>query len=187
MGNIITDAILKARARAKKYRDANKQKCLEASNKWRNENKERCAQNRKKLYDANIEEKRLKRREYYADNREREIERAKDYQREHAEETKQRKSLWYEGNKDKNRTYSHNRRARVRNVEGGHFTDNQFQNLCNSTGNKCLRCGCTDKQLTADHVIPLGPPHSDEIENIQPLCLSCNSKKGTKTIDYRKS
>lgn len=27
----------------------------------------------------------------------------------------------------------------------------------------------------------------DEIDNLQPLCTSCNSKKNSKTIDYRKN
>lgn len=79
----------------------------------------------------------------------------------------------------------HRRLAKKRGVTGGHFTEQEFQALLNKYGHKCLCCGRTDVKLERDHIIPLGPPHSDEISNIQPLCRSCNARKGNRTIDYR--
>lgn len=49
----------------------------------------------------------------------------------------------------------------------------------------CLRCNKKDIELTIDHIIPLSKGGSNNIDNIQPLCRSCNSLKGTKVIDYR--
>ena len=200
MTDIVTDKVLALREYYRKYREehrdkvnaafkkwynSNKKTHLERTNKWRDENKEVVAKKRKERYDSNPEKYREKRKQGYWKDPEKARESAKKYQAVNPEKVKERKCAWYEANPERNRTYSHNRRARVRNVEGGHFTDAEFQEVCKATGNKCLCCGDNKSQLTADHVIPLGAPHTDEISNIQPLCLSCNSKKGTKTVDYR--
>lgn len=52
-------------------------------------------------------------------------------------------------------------------------------------GNKCLRCGNVNS-LTIDHIIPISKDGLNKISNLQTLCRSCNSSKGTKIIDYRK-
>lgn len=48
----------------------------------------------------------------------------------------------------------------------------------------CMACGKTE-QLSMDHIIPVSKNGPHEISNIQVLCSSCNTIKGTKTIDYR--
>jgi hypothetical protein len=52
-------------------------------------------------------------------------------------------------------------------------------------GKKCLCCGSIDK-ISLDHIIPVQKGGKDEVENLQPLCKSCNSKKNIQIIDYRK-
>jgi len=52
-------------------------------------------------------------------------------------------------------------------------------------GKKCLACG-SEKNISLDHIVPIHKKGTNTIDNLQPLCKSCNSKKGTKVIDYRK-
>ncbi len=52
-------------------------------------------------------------------------------------------------------------------------------------GHICLCCGSTEN-LTIDHVIPIYYEGENSISNLQPLCSSCNSRKGTDSTDYRK-
>lgn len=54
-------------------------------------------------------------------------------------------------------------------------------------GKVCLCCGSTE-DIAVDHIKPysLYPELSMDINNMQPLCRSCNSKKGNRRItDYR--
>lgn len=51
-------------------------------------------------------------------------------------------------------------------------------------GDKCLKCGATE-EIQLDHVKPVSKGGKNEIDNLQPLCKSCNVSKGTKIEDYR--
>lgn len=74
-----------------------------------------------------------------------------------------------------------------RNDASGSFTARELRKLYRQYDHVCLACGRSEPeiQLTPDHVIPLSRGGSNEISNIQPLCLECNLSKATKTIDYR--
>lgn len=43
----------------------------------------------------------------------------------------------------------------------------------------CAHCGTTEK-LTVDHVTPVARGGTNELENLQCLCLTCNSSKGAR-------
>lgn len=76
------------------------------------------------------------------------------------------------------------RHARLR-ANGGRHTAQEWQALCAQYKGRCAACG-KKRPLTKDHVVPVYFGGSDDISNLQPLCKYCNSKKGTRTIDYRK-
>lgn len=75
------------------------------------------------------------------------------------------------------------RRARIHGAQG-HFTASEWNHLCFTYGYLCLCCG-EPKPLQADHITPISRGGDNYISNIQPLCLSCNASKHTKSIDYR--
>jgi 5-methylcytosine-specific restriction endonuclease McrA len=138
-------------------------------------------------------------RDWYWNNRERAIETRLSYQREHHEEMLERSRVyrkrnpetrkasvkaWAEKNKDSAKNAYNGRRARLRNADGDYTVD-QFRAMCRIYGDMCLCCSAKGVTLSADHVVPLVHGGSNYIGNIQPLCRSCNSKKHTKTVDYR--
>jgi uncharacterized protein YdaU (DUF1376 family) len=66
----------------------------------------------------------------------------------------------------------------------GRHTDQEWQALLSFCGGKCVQCGSTNR-ISKDHITPVYQGGSDAIENIQPLCTSCNSKKGPNSTDFR--
>lgn len=70
------------------------------------------------------------------------------------------------------------RYAREKGAIGNHSLK-EWDNLKILNDNKCAICKEV-KKLTKDHIIPLSKGGSDFIENIQPLCKNCNSKKHNK-------
>ena len=72
-----------------------------------------------------------------------------------------------------------------RNASGYH-TFKDWENLKAQYNWTCPCCGKFEPniKLTADHIIPLSRGGSDNMENIQPLCMKCNSKKWTNIIKY---
>ena len=89
--------------------------------------------------------------------------------------------------------FQHTRRARLLQA-GGKFTKKEFDYLL-SQYEACPMCNRKWSEIplpkgkkvpwTADHIIPVNPlpgqkQGTNDISNIQPLCFSCNSKKGNR-------
>ena len=74
---------------------------------------------------------------------------------------------------------------RKREADGTHSFED-WENLKAQYNWTCPSCKKQEPEikLTEDHIIPLSRGGSDNIENIQPLCLICNIKKHTKIIKY---
>jgi len=68
---------------------------------------------------------------------------------------------------------------------GPSFKPCEWLELCERYGNTCLCCR-EEKPLEPDHVIPVTWGGGNTIDNIQPLCKSCNRRKGNRhATDYR--
>lgn len=77
----------------------------------------------------------------------------------------------------------HNHRARLKNAEGS-FTKLEWGQLVIRHDHRCIRCRRREPEikLTVDHIVPLTLGGTNFISNIQPLCYSCNSRKGNREI-----
>jgi len=104
----------------------------------------------------------------------------------HAEKRNAYQRQYGKQNREKLTHYTNQRRVRKLLAPGSH-SEQEWQLIKQYYGYRCLCCGKVEPeiQLTRDHIVPLGAGGSDVIENIQPLCARCNSKKSTKVIDYR--
>lgn len=60
------------------------------------------------------------------------------------------------------------------------------QKLIKKLGEQCLACGTKKEILCIDHIVPLSKGGKNKESNFQVLCISCNSKKKNRTINFYK-
>lgn len=89
---------------------------------------------------------------------------------------------WKKKNPERMAFLKARRYARERGALGSH-TYQEWIDLKVKFRHKCASC-FESKPLTKDHIVPLSKGGSDKIENIQPLCRNCNSKKWCKINIY---
>ncbi len=178
------DAIhLKARIRYGQNKELYAAKSLVARNKdrekYRKRGREYYWNNKEKIAEYNFQ--------YYAKNKSRINKRNRKYYSEHKNEATVKRHQYYQKNKFRYKTYVIKRRS-IERERPQMFTEQEWVELCGKYNNQCVRCGGKAK-LTIDHVVPLSHPFNGDsnIENIQPLCKSCNSSKGNTVADYRPS
>lgn len=173
-------------AREQKYVEANKDHYRELKRAHQKANPEKYEEALRKYRETHREEINAKARERRQQNLEHYREIGRKSRENHTEERNAYQREYGKANRDKLTLYTNNRRARKLEAEGSH-TDEEWQELKAFYNYKCLGCGKQEPEikLTRDHVIPLTQGGTDAINNIQPLCARCNSKKNHKHIDYR--
>jgi 5-methylcytosine-specific restriction endonuclease McrA len=136
--------------------------------KWNLKNRERRLKQTKEYHEKDTERWRLYHKKWDSDNKEKYLARQKRFRQ-------------TEKGKLTNKQRCHNRQARIRGAEGNH-TYKEWENIKKENGYICVHCGKKEPEikLTRDHIIPISKGGTNYIENIQPLCGACNSKKHNK-------
>jgi len=103
--------------------------------------------------------------------------------------TRRSNNTYFSACKDCNRhVFAQRRRARMNAAEGSYSTEQWI--ILAAQYSRCPMClrgwadiptlPGRDSVITVDHIEPISKGGSNSIENLQPLCYSCNSMKGAK-------
>lgn len=117
---------------------------------------------------------------YHALHREHNIKKATEWNRSHKERRKITKNKWRANNKELTnflcRMYQYRRKG-----ASGYATPKQVKELYDKYLGLCVYCNF-NKASSLDHIIPLKKGGINNIENLAPACISCNSSKRDKLL-----
>jgi 5-methylcytosine-specific restriction endonuclease McrA len=115
----------------------------------------------------------------------------RDYVIKNKPRIKELNKIWRKKNIERVLWKNKQRMKRLKNIKGSHtFLD--WLRLKENHKNCCVKCGMSEAELaikwigthftelTEDHIIPISKGGTNDITNIQPLCISCNAKKRDK-------
>ncbi len=69
-------------------------------------------------------------------------------------------------------------------IERGTHEQWEWWRLMGYYGRACVQCGSRER-IHKDHIVPVSRGGSNGLENLQPLCASCNLTKHDRTADHR--
>lgn len=161
------------RAAKKRWEENNPEKRREVLRRWYRDNYPRIKEKLKQYAQKHRERYNALNRGY-----------REKFKQEHPEEYRRKRVESYRKNPQKYLARHHLYETRMAGG-GGSYTSDEWDALLERTGRICLRCKKGDVKLTVDHVIPVSKGGTSNIDNIQPLCLPCNSRKHAKIVDYR--
>lgn len=105
----------------------------------------------------------------------------REYKLRNPEAVKAANRRWFENNRERANLTSRLKKQRRR--AAGNLTVADWRTVLNLYGNRCLACGANE--VTIDHIVPISRGGRNTVDNVQPLCGTCNTRKLTKTVDYR--
>lgn len=158
-------------------------RCMECvAEKWKRryaKHSSRYIETAKRHYRANPEIVKDRARRWYHDNIDRAKARRKRYYYEHREELIAAVVRWVKENREQARAARVNKKARDRGIEGNIRAEDIMAQIDHQDG-KCF-CGVEFvSRFTVDHIVPLSKGGANVANNIQILCLACNTDKGRK-------
>lgn len=198
------------KARSLKYKEENKEKCRQARLRWKSTNPDRVRAHAKNHYRRNREEVLTKNKEYRDRNRDRialsarskrkadpekykiadaakyikhkhKIQaRSKIYREKNAERIMDSKRRWMADNPEKVKAARWRRKSLMKNAEGS-FSGEDIEKLFSLQRGLCACCNCSiSSGYDIDHVNPLSLGGSNNPDNLQLLCPTCNRSKSNK-------
>lgn len=121
-------------------------------------------------------------KEYYSKNKESILNKNKEWTKNNPDKNKKIKRNWQKRNKDYVNSQGHNRRAKIRSVEGK-ITRALIKLMLIEQNYKCAYCKCSIKEkYTLDHIQALSLGGNNMYENLAMSCESCNYSKGAKDL-----
>lgn len=166
----------KSRARVAAYRLTHQEQIREKMRRWKAANKEHLSA----YQAAHREEMRLYQRDYYASHKKEWYEKGKAFRLANPEKSHIYEKRYFAKYPEQYQVRNSQRRARKREVSINDLTRQQWQEIKDAFDNRCAYCHRRMKNLSQDHITPLGPEGPHTLHNIVPACRSCNSKKGRK-------
>jgi 5-methylcytosine-specific restriction endonuclease McrA len=189
-------------ARSKKAYEADPERFRERTRQWCEANPEKAKETRRKSNKKHAARIRATENAYRTANPEKTREKRKRYRAKHKDVIDAGHARYREANHERLRERhkqwrdthierlheivsdaKHRRRARLAGSGGSH-TAAEWNGLKEFYDYTCLLCNRREPEikLTRDHYIPISRGGTNDIDNIIPLCKSCNSRKHAKLI-----
>lgn len=149
-------------AKHKVYYELNKERIKAQSRDYYRKNKAACLAKAKEWVKAHPEHVRIYGQRYYLTHTEIINQKTTHYAATHPEYVRQ---------------HDQRRRARKASAPIVDLSDAQWHEILTAFQYRCAYCQRRAKELTQDHITPVGPEGSHTVHNIVPACRSCNAKK----------
>jgi 5-methylcytosine-specific restriction endonuclease McrA len=104
-------------------------------------------------------------------------ERQRQYRQQNADALRDYRRQWRHTNPDRYQSYQARRRAAKRQAPRNDLSFEQWTEIKEHYGHRCVYCGKKFTRLTQDHIIPLVRGGEHTASNIVPACRRCNSAK----------
>ena len=168
------------------YKD-NKQLLCARVNEYRIRNPELIKKRKQKDYERNKDKILARNAAWRATNPEKKKASNDKWRNENRERHRENSRKWAANNPERFRELQRHAQHRRRSLKDGlfeNYTEEEWGNLLHRYDCKCIRCGSSDN-IEVDHVVPISKGGTNTIDNLQPLCRSCNAQKWTYDYDYR--
>jgi len=177
----------KRRAYMRQYYADNKRVLCERVKEYRTKNSDMINEKKRRYYEQNKETV-LARNTEWRNNNQAKVKAQRDkWRNENRERHRENSRQWIADNPERYREIQRHAQIRRRFIKAGledHYTKEEWQRLLHKYDCRCVKCGGAEN-IEVDHVVPLSGGGTNTIDNIQPLCRSCNAQKWVYDYDYR--